>query len=370
MRKRVFVGIIIALFTVLIASICFAQDKADEPKEKKEKAAKTAKYYKITEPYWRVVLNPFVGFHTFSSNIKANVAYGFDVTYHWNEGVGTGAEFNRTSTKDKDGIFDVDITDVLLAVKFNSRDKGKNYYFKVGLGQRSVSIGDDSNSSTVITGGLGFQFVPQYARYIPGGEATYLGSDTQGAAAHIGVGVGIGEMKDDDKDGILNKRDQCAATPQGAKVDTRGCSIDTDNDGVADGIDKCDESPAGSLVDSETGCPPDEDKDRVPDTSDKCLKTPIGASVNADGCPKDDDGDGVFDGLDKCTMTPDGIEVDNTGCSPEQIKEREEREKAAKEAAEAHEKEKQKNRRRVDNYNPGHWCRDSFYLFALIAIPR
>ncbi len=57
----------------------------------------------------------------------------------------------------------------------------------------------------------------------------------------------------------------------------------------------------------------DTDKDGVPDKDDKCPGTPQGVKVNAKGCPFDDDGDGVPNYLDKDPLTAPGANVDENG---------------------------------------------------------
>ena len=135
---------------------------------------------------------------------------------------------------------------------------------------------------------------------------------------HIAVSAGLswvfgGKNKDQDLDGVRNWLDQCRDTPIGAKVDAKGCPIDTDGDAVFDGIDKCDGTPRGCKVDR-NGCIIDADGDGVCDGLDLCADTPKGAKVDAKGCPLDTDGDGVFDGLDTCENTPKGAVVDAKGC--------------------------------------------------------
>ncbi|MCK4549099.1 MAG: OmpA family protein [Candidatus Krumholzibacteria bacterium] len=119
--------------------------------------------------------------------------------------------------------------------------------------------------------------------------------------------------KDADGDGVPDKMDKCPDTPEGAKVDENGCSIDSDADGVADHDDKCPDTPKGAKVD-EKGCPSDSDGDGVYDGIDQCRKTPKGAKVDKEGCPLDSDDDGVYDGLDKCPDTNARTKVDETGC--------------------------------------------------------
>jgi outer membrane protein OmpA-like peptidoglycan-associated protein/opacity protein-like surface antigen len=118
---------------------------------------------------------------------------------------------------------------------------------------------------------------------------------------------------DTDGDGVFDGIDQCAGTPKGAKVDAMGCPKDSDGDGVFDGLDQCADTPAGAKVDA-SGCPLDGDKDGVPDYLDKQLDTPAGARVDADGVGIDSDSDGVYDGLDQCAGTPKDLEVDASGC--------------------------------------------------------
>ncbi|MFV0498780.1 MAG: transglycosylase domain-containing protein [Bacilli bacterium] len=74
---------------------------------------------------------------------------------------------------------------------------------------------------------------------------------------------------DEDKDGIKNKNDECKETPNGDKVDSKGCTVveekpvitDSDGDGINDQTDKCPNTQSGKEVD-EFGCevvvtPPD-----------------------------------------------------------------------------------------------------------------
>jgi OOP family OmpA-OmpF porin len=89
--------------------------------------------------------------------------------------------------------------------------------------------------------------------------------------------------------------------------------MDSDRDGVYDGIDRCPGTPEGARVDIR-GCPSDEDGDGVYDGIDKCPGTSTGVMVDARGCPVDSDGDGVFDGVDRCPGTPRGTDVDTRGC--------------------------------------------------------
>ncbi|OGX84755.1 hypothetical protein BEN47_15960 [Hymenobacter lapidarius] len=122
-----------------------------------------------------------------------------------------------------------------------------------------------------------------------------------------GLTFALGQMKDEDKDGVSDKKDKCPGTPAGVAVDPNGCPLDKDGDGVPDYQDKCpDEKGLAALE----GCP-DRDGDGVRDADDKCPDTPGKAELA--GCP-DADNDGVTDQDDKCPDTPAGVKVDASGC--------------------------------------------------------
>ena len=80
-------------------------------------------------------------------------------------------------------------------------------------------------------------------------------------AGNWGLQAGLSLMfpkekpKDTDKDGVIDKLDQCPNTPVGTKVDDKGCPIplDDDKDGVVNDSDQCPNTPAGETVNS-VGC--------------------------------------------------------------------------------------------------------------------
>ncbi|WP_281421348.1 OmpA family protein [Hymenobacter profundi] len=150
-----------------------------------------------------------------------------------------------------------------------------------------------------------------------------------------GLNLAFGKAKDEDGDGVSDRKDKCPGTPAGVAVDENGCPLDRDGDGVPDYQDKCpDEKGLATLEgcpdrdgdgvrDSEDACPdtpgkpelqgcPDADGDGVADKDDKCPNTPAGVAVDATGCPLDKDGDGVPDHEDRCPNTPGP--ASNKGC--------------------------------------------------------
>src|SRR6476661_2027312 len=164
-----------------------------------------------------------------------------------------------------------------------------------------------------------------------------------------GITIALGQAKDEDKDGVPDRKDKCPGTPAGVAVDPNGCPLDKDGDGVPDYQDKCPDvkglaslqgcpdRDGDGVTDADDKCPdtpgkpelsgcPDADNDGVIDQNDKCPGTPAGVSVDASGCPLDKDGDGVPDYQDRCPNTPGP--ASNRGC-PEM---KEETKKVLKEA--------------------------------------
>ena len=62
------------------------------------------------------------------------------------------------------------------------------------------------------------------------------------------------------------------------------------------------------------GCTGDADGDGVVDARDQCPNTEDGAPVTVRGCPHDSDGDGLYDHRDRCATTPPSGRVDARGC--------------------------------------------------------
>ncbi|MEZ4903146.1 MAG: DUF5723 family protein [Spirosomataceae bacterium] len=109
----------------------------------------------------------------------------------------------------------------------------------------------------------------------------YAGFSIQGRAKKI---------KDQDKDAVSNRRDQC---PDLAGLWTfKGCP-DRDGDGIKDADDQC---PDHAGPKETNGCP-DSDGDGIFDKNDACPNAPGPQKFN--GCP-DSDNDGIPDSEDAC----------------------------------------------------------------------
>lgn len=147
--------------------------------------------------------------------------------------------------------------------------------------------------------------------YIGSGSLISLfSSETNGADVFAGLKIPVyqSRKKDDDNDGIPNKKDDCPQRE--GPAENKGCPWpDSDGDTVVDKDDSCPEE-SGSAENS--GCPwPDTDGDSVLDKDDRCPEE-AGEVANG-GCPwADSDGDGVFDKDDKCPE--EGGSVANDGC--------------------------------------------------------
>lgn len=107
---------------------------------------------------------------------------------------------------------------------------------------------------------------------------------------------------DKDGDGIADKNDDCPDVPGMKKFG--GCP-DTDSDGVADFADSCKYDKGLAIF---NGCP-DKDNDSIPDAKDGCPDVK-GLKINH-GCP-DTDGDGLLDDIDHCPLVKGPVE--NQGC--------------------------------------------------------
>ena len=123
----------------------------------------------------------------------------------------------------------------------------------------------------------------------------------------VGLTFNLGNSKDEDGDGIPDKKDTCPSTPPNIPVDKNGCPLDKDGDGIADYLDSCPDSKGSTSL---NGCP-DRDNDGVEDSKDMCPDQR--GEVGLQGCP-DADKDGIADLYDKCANTKSGTKVDNNGC--------------------------------------------------------
>lgn len=169
-------------------------------------------------------------------------------------------------------------------------------YFKGGVGMTYKDRPDNDKFLTTYTYGGGLAFwinnnrtfgiqLQQLYHRIP--MFQYNSQDFFEYSATLGYRFG---MKDRDKDGIADDKDECPDEAGAKKFN--GCP-DKDGDGIPDKKDRC---PEDAGLEEFEGCP-DKDGDKVPDIDDKCADTP--GLVVFNGCP-DTDSDSIPDYQDSC----------------------------------------------------------------------
>jgi outer membrane protein OmpA-like peptidoglycan-associated protein/opacity protein-like surface antigen len=278
-------------------------------------------------------LTPYAGYTIFDgklrfpgSNLPLTDNLHVGARFAWQSkswlGIEGAAGFTPTS-EDVTGGKDFDWSHAsgnLVISPARGRWGGPFAFVGAGVTQAKPSGGSgESNSTIEFGGGLRFWMTDNLGIRLEGRDVSFKSfSGPEENLHNMVLGAGLifalgGTPRDTDADGVPDKKDKCAATPHGAKVDATGCPLDTDGDGVFDGLDMCEGTPKGATVDVK-GCPSDADGDGVLDGLDQCADTPKGATVDAKGCPSDADGDGVLDGVDQCPGTPKGAVVDEKGC--------------------------------------------------------
>ena len=173
---------------------------------------------------------------------------------------------------------------------------------------------------------LGAHFKIGDAFRVNAGAGTFLdkGYGAPVARTLLGLEWAPEEVRDRDKDGVLDDEDACPdnAGPRTSDPKTNGCPPppDRDGDGVPDVVDACPDVPGVKTDDPKTnGCPPDRDGDGVLDKDDAC---PDIAGIKTDdpktnGCPDTDrDKDGVLNDVDACPdqAGPKSEDPKTSGC--------------------------------------------------------
>lgn len=255
--------------------------------------------------------------------------YGVRGGYYFTDNLSVEGSWQIFSTSgDISGDDDIDLKSLRANGLWNFRPGKKfRWFLTLGFGRETIEAdgADISEHGTAWNYGGGARWgfgktsiwgLRADARWVtgnPGGDVD--GSQTNfEATAGLFWAFGGGEPPDSDKDYVPDKKDDCPATPKGAKVDDKGCPIDSDGDKVFDGLDKCAGTQKGWKVDA-TGCPADKDGDGVADEVDNCGDTPKEAKVDVYGCPiEDGDKDGIWDKIDRCPDTAAGLKTDPVGC--------------------------------------------------------
>ena len=178
-------------------------------------------------------------------------------------------------------------------------------YLKLGggyTGYKGTFSDKDGGAKLLAGGGINFWFTEHLGLNLQTGYHHGFQKDGTDYFQHsAGIVIKFG-AKDTDKDGIVDKLDEC---PEVAGLkEFNGCP-DTDGDGIPDKDDAC---PDVAGLKEFDGCP-DTDGDGIADKDDACPE--VAGLKEFDGCP-DTDGDGVPDKDDKCPDVAGPAE--NGGC--------------------------------------------------------
>lgn len=260
----------------------------------------------IAESQQTIYLNPFAGFQLFDDkrDLSETGTYGVGIEYrfrpHWSvEAIYSRADADRKYVDGKSEFEELRLDGTYY---FAGPDEAWNPYVSMGAGHAEFGMGDTISYNTAGTAhdetrvnlGAGFRYNVSDMISIRGDLREFHGIDESTFDTMVSLGLSWAFHRtvsdpapkapaDADNDGVPDSRDQCAGTPAGAQVDSRGCELDADNDGVADSKDQCPNTPAGAAVNSR-GCELDSDNDGVVNSKDQCPNTTAGATVDATGC--------------------------------------------------------------------------------------
>ncbi len=159
---------------------------------------------------------------------------------------------------------------------------------------------------------------------VGGGPGITPAAGTPAVRAFVGFGYAPFSDGDKDKDGILDRNDDCPRDPEDIDrfEDEDGCpEVDNDKDGVLDVADQCPDGPEDfDSFQDEDGCPEDDnDRDGLWDVADQCPNDAedVDGRNDQDGCPElDRDNDGLDDDIDACKDEPEDKDrfKDEDGC--------------------------------------------------------
>jgi len=247
-----------------------------------------------------IYLNPFAGYQLFDDkrDLSETDTYGVGIEYRFKPHWAVEAVYSRADADRKYVNGDSEFEELRLdgLYYFRGQDSAWNPYLAFGAGYADFGDGPvftagTNHDETRVNVGAGVRYNISDMISLRGDLREFHGIDESTFDTMVSLGLSLAfhhtttepKPADADNDGVPDSRDQCANTPVGAQVDSRGCELDADNDGVAD-------------------------------SKDQCPNTPAGAEVNSRGCELDSDNDGVVNSKDQCPNTAAGAEVDETGC--------------------------------------------------------
>src|SRR5690554_7023914 len=247
-----------------------------------------------------IYLNPFAGYQLFDDkrDLSETDTYGVGIEYRFKPHWAVEAVYSRADADRKYVDGDSEFEELRLdgLYYFRGQDSAWNPYLAFGAGHADFGDGPvftagTNHDETRVNVGAGVRYNISDMISLRGDLREFHGIDESTFDTMVSLGLSLAfhrtttepKPADADNDGVPDSRDQCANTPVGAQVDSRGCELDADNDGVADSKDQCPNTPAGAEVNSR-GCELDSDNDGVVNSKDQCPNTAVGAEVDETGC--------------------------------------------------------------------------------------
>lgn len=230
-----------------------------------------------------IYINPFAGFQYFDDkrSLDESATYGFGVEYRFLPNWAIEGVYSQANADHKYSNGDSDFEEVRVdgTYYFAGPEETWNPYVSIGAGH--ADFGEDSSrmgtagsnhDETRVNVGTGVRYNVTDSFSLRGDLREFHGIDESTFDTQVSLGFSLAFARtttdpepvsvpvlvpakpvDTDNDGVVDAKDACPTTPQGAKVNSRGCELDSDNDGVVNSADQCPNTTAGADVDA-TGC--------------------------------------------------------------------------------------------------------------------
>ena len=209
-----------------------------------------------------IYLNPFAGYQLFDDkrDLSETDTYGVGIEYRFKPHWAVEAVYSRADADRKYVDGDSEFEELRLdgLYYFRGQDSAWNPYLAFGAGHADFGDGPvftagTNHDETRVNVGAGVRYNISDMISLRGDLREFHGIDESTFDTMVSLGLSLAfhrtttepKPADADNDGVPDSRDQCANTPAGAQVDSRGCELDADNDGVADSKDQCPNTPAG-----------------------------------------------------------------------------------------------------------------------------
>lgn len=230
-----------------------------------------------------IYINPFAGFQYFDDkrSLDESATYGFGIEYRFLPNWAIEGVYSRANADHKYGSGDSDFEEVRVDGTYYFAGPEEKWNPYVSLGAGHADFGNDSSrmgtsgsnhDETRVNVGTGVRYNVTDSFSLRGDLREFHGIDESTFDTQVSLGFSLAFARtttdpepvsvpapvpakpvDTDNDGVVDAKDACPTTPQGAQVNSRGCELDSDNDGVVNSADQCPNTTAGADVDA-TGC--------------------------------------------------------------------------------------------------------------------